>query len=75
MEKLILILVSIVLVILDNSLVPFFSVKGAYPSLLFVFAIAYSLINGKINYYFSFYRFSYIRQFIGTFFFNKRCIS
>jgi rod shape-determining protein MreD len=47
MEKLVLILVSIVLVILDNSLVPFFSVKGAYPSLLFVFAIAYSLINGK----------------------------
>ena len=47
MEKLIVILVSIGLVILDNSLVPFFSVKGAYPSLLFVFAIAYSLINGK----------------------------
>ena len=47
MEKLIIILVSIGLVILDNSLVPFFSIKGAYPSLLFVFAIAYSLINGK----------------------------
>lgn len=47
MEKLILILVSIGLVMLDNSLVPFFSIKGAYPSLLFVFAIAYSLINGK----------------------------
>lgn len=47
MEKLILVLVSIGLVILDNSLVPFFSIKGAYPSLLFVFAIAYSLINGK----------------------------
>ena len=47
MEKLIVILVSIGLVILDNSLVPFFSIKGAYPSLLFVFAIAYSLINGK----------------------------
>lgn len=47
MEKLIIILVSIVLLILDNSLVPFFSIKGAYPSLLFVFAIAYSLINGK----------------------------
>jgi rod shape-determining protein MreD len=47
MEKIILILVSIVLLILDNSLVPFFSIKGAYPSLLFVFAIAYSLINGK----------------------------
>ena len=47
MEKLIVILVSIGLVILDNSLVPFFSIKGAYPSLLFVFAIAYSLVNGK----------------------------
>jgi len=47
MEKLIIILVSIVLLILDNSLVPFFSIKGAYPSLLFVFAIAYSLVNGK----------------------------
>ena len=47
MEKLIVILVSIGLAILDNSLVPFFSIKGAYPSLLFVFAIAYSLVNGK----------------------------
>jgi len=47
MEKLIVILVSIGLVILDNSLVPFFSIKGACPSLLFVFAISYSLINGK----------------------------
>jgi rod shape-determining protein MreD len=47
MEKLIIILVSIVLLILDNSLVPFFSIKDTYPSLLFVFAIAYSLINGK----------------------------
>ena len=47
MEKLVLILASIVLLILDNSLVPFFSIKGAYPSFLFVFAIAYSLINGK----------------------------
>ena len=47
MEKLIIILVSIGLVILDNSLVPFFSIKGAYPSLLFAFAIAYSIINGK----------------------------
>lgn len=47
MEKLIIIGISIVLVILDNSFVPFFSIKGAYPSLLFTFAIAYSLINGK----------------------------
>jgi rod shape-determining protein MreD len=47
MEKLIIILVSIGLAILDNSVVPFFSIKGAYPSLLFTFAIAYSLILGK----------------------------
>ncbi len=47
MEKLIIIIVSIGLVILDNSLVPFFSIKGAYPSLLFTFAIAYSLVNKK----------------------------
>lgn len=47
MEKLIVILVSIGLVILDNSLVPFFSIKEAYPSLLFTFAIAYSIILGK----------------------------
>ncbi|GAA0077292.1 rod shape-determining protein MreD [Clostridium sp. CTA-5] len=47
MEKLIVILVSIVLVILDNSLVPFFSINGVYPSLLFTFAIAYSIINGR----------------------------
>lgn len=47
MEKLIIILVSIGLTILDNSIVPFFSIKGAYPSLLFTFAIAYSLVNTK----------------------------
>lgn len=47
MEKLIVILVSIGLAILDNSLVPFFSIANAYPSLLFTFAIAFSLLNGK----------------------------
>lgn len=47
MERLIVAIISIILVILDNSFVPFFSIKGAYPSLLFTFAIAYSLINGK----------------------------
>lgn len=47
MEKLIIILVSIVLLILDNSFLPFFSVKGVCPSLLFVTAIAYSILNGK----------------------------
>lgn len=47
MEKLILILVSIGLAILDNSIIPFFSIRGGYPSLLFTFAIAYSLVNKR----------------------------
>ena len=47
MEKLILILVSIGLAILDNSVIPFMSIKGGYPSLLFTFAIAYSLVNKR----------------------------
>lgn len=47
MEKLIIILVSTGLAMLDNSFVPFFSINGAYPSLLFTFAIAFSLLNGK----------------------------
>lgn len=47
MEKLIVFIVSIILLILDNSVVPFLAIKGAYPSLLFTFAIAYSLIRGK----------------------------
>lgn len=47
MERLIIVLISILLLILDNSLVPFFAIKGAYPSLLFTFVIAYSLVNKK----------------------------
>lgn len=47
MEKIILILISIVLLILDNSFAPFFSIHGAYPSLLLTFAIAYSILKKK----------------------------
>ena len=47
MKKWILILISLVLLILDNSFMPFLAIKGAFPSLLFVFAIAYSIIYGK----------------------------
>ncbi|UZT06804.1 rod shape-determining protein MreD [Clostridium sp. LQ25] len=47
MERLILILVSIGLAILDNSIIPFFSIHEGYPSLLFTFAIAYSLVNKR----------------------------
>lgn len=37
---------TIIMVILDNSVVPFFSIKGFSPSLLFTFVISYSIING-----------------------------
>lgn len=47
MKKWILILISLLLLMLDNSLMPFFSMKGAYPTLIFTFAIAYSIIYGR----------------------------
>jgi rod shape-determining protein MreD len=47
MKKWTLVLISIMLLILDKSFMPFLAIKDAYPSLLFIFAIAYSIINGK----------------------------
>lgn len=47
MKKFIVVLISILLLILDISFLPFLAIKGIYPSTLFVFAIAYSIINGK----------------------------
>lgn len=47
MKKWILVLISLLLLILDNSLMPFFSIKGSYPTLIFTFAIAYSIIYGR----------------------------
>lgn len=46
-SRLVLIFISVILLILDNSAAPFINIQGAYPSILFVFAIAYSIINGK----------------------------
>lgn len=46
-KRVVLVLVSCLLLILDNAFTPFISIKGAWPSLLFIFAIAYSLINGR----------------------------
>lgn len=42
-----LILLSILFLVLDNAFMPFLAIKGYYPSLLFVFAICYSIINGS----------------------------
>lgn len=47
MKKWILVLVSIILLIIDNSLMPYFKIMDSYPSLLFIFAVAYSMINGR----------------------------
>lgn len=47
MEKLILVLISIVLLILDNSFAPFLTISGAYPSFLLTFAISYSILKKK----------------------------
>jgi rod shape-determining protein MreD len=49
MKKWIVVLISFILLIIDNSLMPYLSINGAYPKLLFIFAIAYSIINGKEN--------------------------
>lgn len=48
MKKIVTLLcLSILFAILDNALMPFLSIKGAYPSLLFIFALCYSIINGS----------------------------
>ncbi|MDP4143862.1 MAG: rod shape-determining protein MreD [Bacillota bacterium] len=44
-KKLMLAFLLILFLVLDNSFIPFFAVRGYYPSLLFVFAICYSIIN------------------------------
>lgn len=37
--------ITILLLILDNSFIPFLAIKGFSPSLLFLFIISYSIIN------------------------------
>lgn len=40
-------LIFVGLLVLDNSLMPFFGIRGAYPSLLYIFVVSYSLILGS----------------------------
>lgn len=47
MKRIVIILISIILLVIDNTLLPYYSIKGAFPSLLFVFAIGFSIVNGK----------------------------
>ncbi|MEG0772346.1 rod shape-determining protein MreD [Clostridium sp.] len=44
-----LLLITLFLLILDNTLVTFFSINYIFPSLLLVFIISYSIINGPIE--------------------------
>lgn len=46
-KKVTVLILSILFMILDNTLMPFLAIREAYPSLLFVFAICYSIIYGK----------------------------
>ncbi|WP_346887184.1 rod shape-determining protein MreD [Clostridium sp. UBA1056] len=39
-------LIIITLFIFDNAIAPFFAIKNIYPSVLFVFIVCYSIING-----------------------------
>ena len=47
MKKTILALICISLMILDNTLVPFFSINTYYTSLLLVFILCYSMVSDK----------------------------
>ena len=46
-KRIILIFMSIILLILDNTFSPFMAIRGVWPSFLFIFSIAYSIINGR----------------------------
>lgn len=46
MKRVVLLLLCILFLVLDNTLAPFFSIKGIYPSILFTFIILFSIING-----------------------------
>lgn len=48
MKKMImLVFLCVLFFVFDNTLVPFFAIKGYYPSLLFIFVIFYSINNGS----------------------------
>lgn len=47
MDKWKVVLICFLLMIIDNTVMPFISLYGAFPSLLFVFALGYSIINGR----------------------------
>lgn len=49
MKRLILFFIGILLLVIDNSILPVFSFAGAWGSLLFSFAVCYAVIGGPWN--------------------------
>ena len=47
MKRIVLLIVCVVLLVLDNTILPYYSYEYIFPSLLFTFAIGFSIINGK----------------------------
>ena len=47
MKRIVVIAISLLLLILENTILPSYSIMQGYPSILFVFAIAFSIVNGK----------------------------
>lgn len=46
MKRVVLFLIGILLLVIDNSILPLFSIGGSWGSLLFTFALCYSIITG-----------------------------
>jgi rod shape-determining protein MreD len=46
MKKIVLALISIVLFIIDNTIMPYLAIKTYYPSMLLAFVMLYSIVNG-----------------------------
>ena len=49
MKKIVILLLGILFIVIDNSIAPFFSIGGVYPSFLFTFAICFSIVNRGWN--------------------------
>ena len=47
MKKLIILIISILLLVIDNTILSYYAIDGIFPSLLFIFAIALSIIKGS----------------------------
>ena len=47
MKKIVLVLLCVFFMILDDTLMPFFAIRTFYPSMLLVFILCYSIVNGK----------------------------